>query len=84
MSSHFEARSPRYGLFLVFWVVIQHLILYVTLLLCFFSKGALLGKGNPHQALGGFIQGGSSWYPGVGRITHFFFTKKKTGYKTHF
>ena len=28
--------------------------------------GALLGKGDPHQTLGWFIQGRSSWYPGVG------------------
>ena len=41
-------------------VGLLHLSLYIILLLCFFSKGALLGKGDPHRTLGGFIQGGSS------------------------
>ena len=50
----------------VFVHVIQHLSLYIILLLCFFSNGALLGKGDPHQTLGWFIQGRSTWYPGVG------------------
>ena len=49
-------------------VGLLHLSLYIILLLCFFSKRALLGKGDPHRTLGGFIQGGSSWYPGVGRL----------------
>ena len=62
------------------WTLIRHLSLYIILLLCFFSKRALLGKGDPHRKLGGFIQSGSSWYPGVGRTTRFF-TKKKRAVK---
>ena len=30
-----------------------------------------------HRTLGGFIQSGSSWYPGVGRTTRFFNQKKR-------
>ena len=46
--------------------IIQHLSLYIILLLCFLSKDDLLGKGDSHQTLGWFIEGRSTWYPGVG------------------
>ena len=50
------------------------------------------GGPTPDNGGGGFIQSGSSWYPGVGRITHFFRQKKraikpvfkKTGYEPVF
>ena len=36
----------------LFIYVIQHLSLYISLWLCFFSKGALVGKGKPNRTLG--------------------------------
>ena len=36
--------------------VFIHVIQHVILSLCFFSKCALPGKGDPHRTLGGFIQ----------------------------
>ena len=64
----------------VFIHVIQHLSLYISLWLCFFSKGALLGKGNPHRTLG-WLLGGQPVFlrkkNGLSGDNPFFYKKKR-------
>ena len=61
--------------------VIQHFRLYVSLRLCFFSKGALLGKGNPHRTLGWLLGGQPVFLGKKNGLSgdNPFFYEKKTG-----
>ena len=61
--------------------VIQHLSLYISLWLCFFSKGALLGKGNPHRTLGWLLGGQPVFLRKKNGLSgdNPFFYEKKTG-----
>ena len=60
---------------------IQHLMCYVIALLCYFSKGALPGKGNHAGHLGGSYKVERLGTPGIGWITCFFLLPKKRGRK---